>query len=105
MDQIFLFFYYNIFIKLIWAIEGWVIKVKKKKIPNVNNINFSKLNKGFCLNGRLHHSRFYPVFSPTRPSGPSWSSSHDVRLLLFMYLFVCPLPIRAAKSGYLLYPG
>ena len=30
-------------------------------------------------------------FSPTRPSGPSWSISRDVRVLS---LFVCPLPMR-----------
>ena len=32
------------------------------------------------------------LFSPTRPSGPSWSVSRDV--CIFIYIFICPLPMR-----------
>ena len=34
----------------------------------------------------------YTSFSPTRPSGPSWSSSPDVRVCVC--LSVCPLPMK-----------
>ena len=39
---------------------------------------------------------FFFLFSPTRPSGPNWSSSRDVRLFM---LSSCPFPMQFFLRG------
>ena len=85
VEKKYMFFWDSSYLKVFPIIfqEQVLFEILFVKINNFQNVGKSKGGgvgqcwKGFLL---LLNLGTFRCFSPTRPSGPSWSSSRDVRL-------------------------